>query len=193
MSNASTTKAKATDPLSPTSPSEAPTQQPRRYSRFTGADVGDRLANARNLHHTQAPPPPPPRAMMGAQDGGIPLSGTTPGYSRTQERYFIPPQGGPKYGAEKGSYRSPYDYNITLGATGGAALRAQATSSFPWPSVFESGFLEGPAAPLQPSTSRLPEGHAYLHPSLPQEQAPLASVQDYQPPADVSLLRFQAS
>lgn len=74
-----TKRDEAAAPPSPTSSPETVVAEPRKYSRYPNAAFGERLANARNLHHTQAPPPPPPhsRSLGSSAGGGVKLAPST--------------------------------------------------------------------------------------------------------------------
>lgn len=92
---------------------------PPRFSRLPDRAFGDRLAEARNLHHTQAPPPLP-RPVGAGVDGGVelPRSAAPVAPIESDRTSLLAPtssairQDAAWYGREKGSYMSPYDYNL---------------------------------------------------------------------------------
>lgn len=77
-----------------------------KYMRSIDANFGDRLANARNLAHTEVPPAPP-REQNRTSMGYISLEAA----KSIREAARIPPSVS-RYEWENGSYRSPFDYNI---------------------------------------------------------------------------------
>jgi hypothetical protein len=87
-------------------PKTAPLAEPRRYTRFADAGFGHRLADARNLIHTQAPPVPLRQELMTA------VGSVASEVANSIRQAAMFPPGAPKHGWEKGSYRSPFDYHI---------------------------------------------------------------------------------
>jgi hypothetical protein len=99
----------STPPADTTSPPSAPAEEPRRYTRTADAGFGSRLADARNLAHTEVPPAPARpenRTAVGSIASEVAASVRSPA--------MVPP-GAPKYGWEKGSYRNPFEYGIAVG------------------------------------------------------------------------------
>ncbi|KAF1845587.1 uncharacterized protein K460DRAFT_430504 [Cucurbitaria berberidis CBS 394.84] len=74
MSSPWTSKTKPAEAAEPFSPTDAVVPEQRKYNRHPGPEFGNRLANARNLHHTHAPPPLPRRLLPGL--GTQPAMGT---------------------------------------------------------------------------------------------------------------------
>ncbi|KAH7073118.1 hypothetical protein BKA63DRAFT_577197 [Paraphoma chrysanthemicola] len=107
MSSPSTPKASPAKPASPSPPSWPGTPRPTRtFSRAPPVDLGDRLANARNLRPDDAPPPPPPlQGTFPAFGGGTMMQPPVhSAFGPALDHKF-----GPKYGGVPGSNISPYD------------------------------------------------------------------------------------
>ncbi|KAH7077415.1 hypothetical protein FB567DRAFT_478243 [Paraphoma chrysanthemicola] len=106
MSSPSTPKASPAKPASPSPLSSPETPRPlRTFSRAPPVDLGDRLANARNLRPDDAPPPPSPQASFPAFGGGVMMQ--APVHSAIGPA--LDHKVGPMYGGVPGSYISPYD------------------------------------------------------------------------------------
>ena len=109
--------------------------------RSIDANFGDRLANARNLAHTEVPPAPP-REQNRTSMGYIALEAAT----SIREAARIPP-GVSRYKWENGSYRSPFDYNIPRHSISGDNIAlAQSISYTP-----SSGRPQNPSFGSMPS------------------------------------------
>jgi hypothetical protein len=176
--NMSTPTSTNSAPSSGSSPTPPPLVEPRKYTRFAEADLGSRLANARNLVHTQALPVPglarqEHRTMVGSVSSDVANS--------IRQAAFNPP-GAPKHGWEKGSYRSPFDYHIPGHTVGGK----DTTSSGSLPLVYHSGITSfTPRGSMIPAGARAPrEAPSYVKEPRQESNLPCRTVT---PGPDVSL------
>jgi hypothetical protein len=101
-----------------TSPSASTPTNPRlletgNYTHFADAGFGNRLADARNLVHTQAP------SILPRQDHTTAVRSVSSEVAKSIRQAATIPPGAPKHGWEKGSYRSPFDYHIPGHTVGG--------------------------------------------------------------------------
>ncbi|CAO2648752.1 Nn.00g097010.m01.CDS01 [Neocucurbitaria sp. VM-36] len=165
---------------------------PPRFSRYPHVAFGDRLAQARNLHHTEASLLPPPRPVAAIADGGVQLSrSTTPpveakdssSTSRLSSTATAVRHDSSWYGREKGSYMSPYDYNIAGRTAYGNTLRPSQPA--------QPGLLPGLGAHLVRGNSRSEtirsEAISAADTTEPAKHAPLektSEVKVAQPPSD---------
>jgi hypothetical protein len=85
-----------------------------KYTRFVDPDFGNRLSEARNLMHTQAPLTP----VVTYQEQRTAAGSIASEVAHSMRQAALIPPGAPKHGWEKGSYRSPFDYRI-VGYSGG--------------------------------------------------------------------------
>ncbi|KAG9196651.1 hypothetical protein G6011_01772 [Alternaria panax] len=106
--------------------------EPLRYTRFTDVGFGNRLADARNLMHTQAPRVP----ILAHQESRTAVGSVGSEVANSIRQAALIPPGSPKHGWEKGSYRSPFDYHIashTVGSRSTASVRSFSLASLSTP------------------------------------------------------------
>lgn len=91
------------------SPEQAPTQEPRAFTRAPPGGFGDRLSMARGIRPQDVPPAPPraaptaPTALAFDVDVGPSTRATSRYLTNNPSAYK------PRYGSMPGSYTSPYD------------------------------------------------------------------------------------
>ncbi|KAF1836772.1 hypothetical protein BDW02DRAFT_614463 [Decorospora gaudefroyi] len=104
--------------------SRAEKRKPRENTRFPPAGFGSRLAAARNLAHTEVPHALPREEMR------LPVDTVISGVANSVRPPASTPAGLPRHGWEKGSYRSPFDYNIPRHTVGGKSIPARHSPFF---------------------------------------------------------------
>jgi hypothetical protein len=88
--------------------------EPFKYTRFADPDSGNRLSEARNLMHTQAPL----THVVTYQEQRTAAGSVASEVAHSMRQAALIPPGAPKHEWEKGSYRSRCDYRI-VGCSGG--------------------------------------------------------------------------
>jgi hypothetical protein len=99
---------------SPSSSTVPQSVEPFKYTRFVDPDFGNRLSEARDLMHTQAPL----THVVTYQEQRTAAGSVVSEVAHSMRQAALIPPGALKHGWAKGSYRSPFDYRI-VGYSGG--------------------------------------------------------------------------